>query len=419
MHGSIPDHGTTPATLSDVLAGLTAGRDATAIAEAVVRAAREHLGMEVAFLSEFVGDRQVYRVVDGHGRRFGTEPGESIALEDSYCARVVRGTLPNAIPDTRDDPLTSHLPPTADAGIGAYIGVPVRLADGRLYGTLCGCSHEPANVQDRDVGVMEALAAVIADVLSRDPHRHGERRRHAAQIARALDDGAVRMAFQPILRLHDGSVVGYEALARFDGQPPTRPPDEWFAAAWEIGVGTELELLAVRTAARALERLPGDAYVSVNADARTIMSAGFAGAVAGCDTRRLMIELTEHAPVREYEPLIAAMAALRRRGVRFAVDDAGAGYSGLNHMVRVAPDVIKLDRFLIAGVHEDPARRALTASAAVFAAETGTTVVAEGIETEAEMATLRAAGIDYGQGFHLGRPAALDVVAGSERRFRR
>ena len=118
---------------------------------------------------------------------------------------------------------------------------------------------------------------------------------------------------------------------------------------------------------------------------------------------RIVAELTEHTRVDDYRGLLDALAPLRRQGLRIAVDDAGAGYAGLRHVLRLEPDLIKLDLELIRDIHTDPAKRALV----TFAADTSAILVAEGIETADELATLRALGVPYGQGYHLARPGPL------------
>jgi EAL domain-containing protein (putative c-di-GMP-specific phosphodiesterase class I) len=397
------------AEAADALGALLTRTGGGAVPEALA-AARAHLGMELTALTEFEEDRQVVRVLDGTSESFPIAAGAAWPAEGGFCVRVARGTLPNALADVRADPLARDLQLTRAAGIGAYIGVPVRLADGTLYGSLCGVSAAPADLHERDVRFLQILAAIIADELSRDRAGDEARRRHAEEIAAAIEAGRLDMAFQPIIRLADGRLFAFEALARFDGREPSYATDAWFAAAWEIGAGPAFELLALRSALRALDRLPPGAHLCVNADPRTIASPDFGEALAACGSaaRRVIVELTEHSTVTAYEPLQATMTALRAHGVRFAADDVGAGYAGLNRMMRLAPEVIKLDRFLIAGVDVDPARQALTSSAAAFAAATRTRVIAEGIETAGELAALRSAGIRYGQGFHIGRPMALE-----------
>ena len=120
-----------------------------------------------------------------------------------------------------------------------------------------------------------------------------------------------------------------------------------------------------------------------------------------------MLELTEHAGIADYNELAEALAPLRESGVRLSVDDAGAGFASLRHILNLRPDIIKLDIGLIRGIDADPARRALASALVGFAAEIGAVIVAEGIETPDELATLCALRVTYGQGYHLARPGGL------------
>jgi EAL domain-containing protein (putative c-di-GMP-specific phosphodiesterase class I) len=131
------------------------------------------------------------------------------------------------------------------------------------------------------------------------------------------------------------------------------------------------------------------------------------GVLESGPSSRLILELTEHTRIEDYGPVLAGMELHRREGVRIAVDDTGAGYAGLQHILRLRPDVIKLDLDLTRGIHLDPARRALAVSLKTFADELGAVVVAEGIEVREELETLQALGVPWGQGFHLGRPALV------------
>lgn len=239
-----------------------------------------------------------------------------------------------------------------------------------------------------------------------------ERRTEAARHARrtrveaVLRDRALSMAFQPILDLRDGALLGVEALARFDCEP-YRPPNEWFEEAAAVGLGVELELEAVAAALRQMDQLPVEAFMSVNVSAAAAVRPELEAILAQVPGRRLILELTEHSRVEDYEPLLAAMDGHRLQGVRIAVDDAGAGHAGLRHILRLRPDIIKLDNELARDIDADPVRRALAGSLVTFADEIGAVVVAEGIETEAELATLRSLAVPWGQGYHLGRPGPL------------
>ena len=121
---------------------------------------------------------------------------------------------------------------------------------------------------------------------------------------------------------------------------------------------------------------------------------------------RIVVELTEHASIEEYGAVLAAVADLRERGVRLAVDDAGAGYASFRHILRLAPEIIKLDRSLICGLHDDAALRALAAAVVMFALDMGSTVTAEGVETPEELRCAQGLGIHAAQGYLFGKPVA-------------
>jgi EAL domain-containing protein (putative c-di-GMP-specific phosphodiesterase class I)/DNA-binding NarL/FixJ family response regulator len=235
----------------------------------------------------------------------------------------------------------------------------------------------------------------------------GEKRRdRTARIDAAIAADGMRIVFQPIVALEGGTVVGLEALARFTG-PPQRSPDQWFAEAAAIGRGTELELLAIERALAQFPSLPSDAFVSLNVSPTTARTVALDTCLAQVPGHRIVLELTEHSRIRDYGVLRRCLDRFRERGVRVAVDDAGAGYAGLQHILSLQPDVIKLDIGLTRNVDKDPARRALSSCLVRFADEIGAEVVAEGIETAAELDTLRSLGIRWGQGFYLARPAPL------------
>jgi EAL domain-containing protein (putative c-di-GMP-specific phosphodiesterase class I) len=264
-------------------------------------------------------------------------------------------------------------------------------------------------------GAVEYVVSSITDVTER----------HAGALAAAqdlsvrrgwirqvLDGGGPVMVFQPIVELSTGKPVGAEALARF-AFDPLRSPAEWFAEAADLGMSVELELSAIAAALPGLELLPEGAYLSVNAGPETAMSPELHRLLRSVPAGRVVLELTEHVGIEDYDALTESLDALRARGVRLAVDDTGAGYSSLQHILNLKPDIIKLDRGLVEGIDADPARRALAGSLIAFATEVGAQVVAEGIETLREQTVLRRLGLRYGQGFHLGRPGPLPLPEAS------
>jgi len=235
-----------------------------------------------------------------------------------------------------------------------------------------------------------------------------ERDLQQARVEGALHGSALRMVYQPIVDLHTGQIVGVEALARFDTDP-LRTPDVWFAEAAEVGLGIDLELAAIDAALAGIEKLPRDVLLSLNVSPETAISPRLVESLARVAGPRIVLELTEHSRIDDYETLVRALDVLRHQGIRIAVDDAGAGYAGLQQILGLRPDVIKLDVDLTGGIDSDPVRRALAASLVKFGADTGAIIVAEGIETVGELRTLQQLGVPWGQGYHLARPADLPL----------
>lgn len=228
----------------------------------------------------------------------------------------------------------------------------------------------------------------------------------AERILKVLERGLIKMVFQPIADLADGSVTGVEALARFAVEP-SRTPDVWFEEAGAVNLREELELAAVRLALAHPELLPEGTYLSINLSPQTVTSARFAELLPDVPAKSVVLEVTEHARVDDYGAIGEALHDFRGRGGRLAVDDAGAGFASLKHILRLAPEVVKLDHEVAQGIDADRPRRALAAALISFAFDIGAEVVAEGIETQAEVDALRELGVSYGQGYFLARPGPI------------
>jgi diguanylate cyclase (GGDEF)-like protein len=212
---------------------------------------------------------------------------------------------------------------------------------------------------------------------------------------------AVRPVFQPVVSLASGEPVGYEALARFDGNPGL-PPSWWFSQAHRFAMGAALEAEAVR-AALAAGPHPNGHYLAVNLSP-SALAAPEVKDVLPADLSGLVIEITEEERVLDADALQGHLDPLRKRGARIAVDDAGEGYAGLQQVMRMRADIIKLDRALVADVPSDPAKIALIGSLVHFARSTGAAICAEGVETLDELRVLVHLGVAYAQGWALARP---------------
>jgi EAL domain-containing protein (putative c-di-GMP-specific phosphodiesterase class I) len=382
---------------------------ATADLGHILRAVRTHLGMDVGFVSEFVGGRRVFRHVETATGKECIEVGGSDPLEESYCYWIAEGKLARLICDPNDHPVSAALPVTQALPVGAHLSVPIKLRDGRTYGTFCCFSFKPNHsFTERDMATMEAFAEVAACQIQDAIDASESRATKIARIESVLKGRDLTMVFQPAFHTCAGEIAFYEALARIYTRP-YQSPDQWFRMATEIGLAVELELLALNEAIHALSRLPRGSDVSFNASPDLILSRHFDECMQAAPLDRLIVEITEHEMVSHYALLNATLTPLRQRGLRVAVDDMGAGYSSLRHILHIKPDIIKLDISLVRGIDGDAVRRALASALVCFARETGSKLVAEGVETDRELETLRALGADMVQGFFLGRPQPLQT----------
>lgn len=224
-----------------------------------------------------------------------------------------------------------------------------------------------------------------------------------ARIKHVIEDNRIALVYQPIVRLWDSRIVGFECLSRIMAEP-SRSPDKWFSEAAEVGMGAMLELSAVRLAVTELPAFPTDVYLSLNLSPAAILSGEIQQALADVQRNRLLLEITEHAAVDDYDRLMQVLAPLRATGLRIAIDDAGAGFSSMRHILALRPDIIKLDTVLIRGIDSDPAKRPLARALGAFAREINSQIVAEGVETETEFNTVKALGAENVQGYFIGRP---------------
>ena len=237
-----------------------------------------------------------------------------------------------------------------------------------------------------------------------------ERGAKRARIRSVIEDDRLEVVFQPIVALDSRDVVGYEALARFKGHP-RRGPEHWFQEAHEVGLGAELELWAVRRACERSYALPQGKFMAVNVSPATAERPDLLALLVGAQVDHVVLEVTEHARVDDYTRFRVAIARVRELGARLAVDDAGAGFASLRHILELDAELIKLDGSLTRSLEADPRRRSLASALIEFGRESGASVLAEHIESELQLVELRRLGVHYGQGYHLGRPEPLPVAA--------
>lgn len=393
---------------TDPLTGLANHRGFhEALRSELARARRQ--GGEVSLVSLDLDDFKAVNDTYGHPygdevlRGIGAELKRSVREFDT-AARVGGEEFALILPDTPSD--AAH--EVAERARAAIARVPV---DQLELSCSAGIASFPADADDAstlwhlaDAALYSAKSAGKRRTRRFDPGRMertlGERQ--VEEVRGVLSDPeGIRPVFQPVVALSTGFLVGYEALARFPASG-ARPVPAWFAMAHGCGLGPALEAAAIRAALEPIGRPPGT-HLALNVSPSVLMSAPVQEALPE-DLTEIVIEITEHETLVEDAAVRGALGDLRRRGARIAVDDAGAGYSGLQQLLQVEPDIVKLDRVLIEGVQEDPARLALIESFVRFARRTGAVVCAEGIASLDELSALADLDVELGQGFALGKP---------------
>lgn len=379
--------------------------------ERILRSVRGHLGVEIAFVSRYVenGQRELTHVSSDLDLPMGAGYRED--REDSYCWHVLQGRLPELIQDPADHPLTQKLAITDFLPVGCHINTPLRLADGTVWGSFCALGRTPDRTMNlRDLEILKSFAGLVGERIETSLEKDIILRSARERVLAMLDGHAVTMFQQPIHDLKNGKPVGVECLARFPDLNK-RGPQAWFDDAERTGLGSELEMTAVRCALETVGQVPDGIYAAINASPATILSGRLRETLERFEPANLVIEITEHQHVEDFPALAREIAALKPFA-KIAIDDVGTGYAGLRHLIELQPDILKMDMVLTRDCDKDPARRAIGAAMVQFSHDIGAKLVAEGIETEEEREVMQHLGVDYGQGYLFARP--LPVVAAQQ-----
>ncbi|OHV22970.1 diguanylate phosphodiesterase [Parafrankia soli] len=372
----------------------------------LVAVLRRRLRMDVGWLGRFVDDLLVLEVLCGDAGRFGLSPYSTVRRPGSLWGAVERGDLPSLVPDTRADPRAAELAGARELGVRAFAAAMLTDSEGEPIGMIGCMGSEPIPaLPQHDGGFLRLLARFLTDFVIDVRDLWDRQSRTWREIRAALDGAALRTTFQPVVDLHAGRrgrVVAVEALTTFPVLDSS--PEDVFKKATTVGLGPELELAALGRAVQSLPDIPPGITLAINLSAAALADDAVELILSTGSPERLAVEITEHEYMVDSDNLARAFDTLRGHGTHIAVDDVGTGYAGLEQLLRLRPDIIKIDRFITHGIDRDPARRAVAAGLTTVAAAIDAKIVAEGVESHSEVEALRDAHIRYAQGYLLGRP---------------
>lgn len=365
--------------------------------------ARAHLGVETAFVTRCVeeGLQQVTHLCTADD--LPLEPGAVIAHANSLLDHGSSEISARLIPDSGEHPLPPLVPEVGDLRIGCFACAPLRLSDGTLWGSLCVLGKEPdPTLTMRDLKIVESFSGLAAERIESALER--DRREQAAQerVESMLDGHGITTFQQPIVSLASGAPVGVECLSRFPDLTK-RGPDAWFEDAELVGLGEALELAALRCALETLGHVPKGLFATINVSPRTLRSGAVRSLLEDTAITDLVVEIAGPLPTEDMATLAREIEALRPLA-RIAFDNVTPDLDGLQRVVELRPDYLKLDMMLARGIEGDRARQALVAALVILGRSVGCTVIAQGIEDEAEEEAFNALGIDCGQGYLYSRP---------------
>ncbi|MEJ5914045.1 EAL domain-containing protein [Pseudokineococcus sp. 1T1Z-3] len=373
--------------------------------DALLQLVREQLDMDAAYVTRFgTGADATFRNFVARGST-PLRVGERWSLDGSCCGALVDGRIESVVPDTGAHPTTHAMAVTDAFGVGAYVGVPLYRSDGSVYGTLCASStHADHRLQQRDAEVLRSVGGVIVELVEEEDRREDARRAALSRLDALKASGGPGTALQVVVDLRDGSACGVEALSRFP--EPRTSPSWWFARAAQVGATEWLDLLCLEASLAHASTRSG--RYAVNVLPTTLLSPAFTRLLGEGSLDHLVVEVSEHERVEDYSSMLSVLRPLRERGLLLAVDDAGAGFNGLRHVVHLEPDVVKLDAEVVRGIERSTAGAAMAAAVVGLARSTGALVLAEGVETEAERQHLLRLGVALGQGHLFGRPELVE-----------
>ncbi|MFT6345007.1 MAG: EAL domain-containing protein (putative c-di-GMP-specific phosphodiesterase class I) [Paraglaciecola sp.] len=368
---------------------------------------RKHLDMEVAFISKFVKNNRVFEVVNSKSDMLPINVNDSDPIEETYCAKIVNNVIPNIIHNTKEHALTSKLSITDKLSIGSYIGVPIKLSSGKIYGTFCCYKLSPDDtLNKRDLSFLSAIADIATELIEKNVETESNHNEITEKIVSVLEQDKIDIHYQPIFNLKSNKITGFESLSRFD-TTPYRSPNIWFGEASKVHLGEELEMIAIKRAIEGIGKFKTDIYIAINTSPEYVLSGAIARVLEGVDLTRIVLEVTEYTPILNYSDFREALEPLRKRGMRLAIDDAGSGYSSFQHVLELEADIIKLDISLTQNINSNNRKYLFAKALCAFSKAINCRIIAEGVETIGELNCLRELGVDNVQGYLLGHPMPI------------
>ncbi len=371
---------------------------------------RQQLNMEVAFISEFVDGYRVFRHIESISSFNLIQVGDSNPLDESYCQSVVNGQLPELIKNAQALPQAFKFKATKEVPVGAHISVPLKLSNGHVYGTFCTFSRTSKKfLTKRDLALVRVFASIASVAIEDNIDKHNifdQRRRHYLNL---LDQQKLQFYMQSIVNIRTNKIIGFELLFR-NLEAINIPPTQTLHEIEELGLMNQLYENQFSHIEKLLQQVPENMFLSWNIAPNIIRNTNLLQTLTAHNLNRLVLEISEHDAIENYEEIQRYLDPLIKQGARIAIDDAGAGFASLLHILKLKPYYIKIDYSLIHNIHKEKELQALAKGLVSFADACNFTLIAEGIELPEELNSLQELHFECWQGYYFAKPKPIQQV---------
>ena len=399
--------------LSDALEQLTRAFDPVAVLKgsklleqsllSLLHTARTKLRMEVGFISRFDGDMRTFYLVDSAPGVDIVQSGGSDYRGESLCQRVVDARAPQLIGDAQLTSGARDLTAVKLVPVGAHISVPIVFSDGSVFGTFCLFSrYTMPELNHRSLAMCRVFADVAAAMVEEadalPQYESHPRIRIKAEVTEVLTGHGLKYSQIPLINLNTGKQLGVELIPHLvKSTKNIASPLLLVHQAVRLGVSNLIGVNLIEHVLATLSATPDDNYVVINITPEFLAEFDFIEWLNQDLCRRIVFEISEHDRVPNYHDLKRILQPIRQSGIRLSIDNAGAGFASMQHILQLQPEFVKLDGGLTCGIASDSGQQAMLQALLLFSRAQGSTLVADGISNKQDEEYLLHAGISLGQ----------------------
>ena len=369
----------------------------------LLHAARTKLRMEVGFISRFDGDMRTFYLVDSAPGVNIVQSGGSDYRGESLCQRVVDGRVSQLIANAQTVAGANDLTAVKLVPVGAHISVPIVFSDGTVFGTFCVFSrYAIPELNHRSLAMCRVFAdvasALIEEVSALPQYESHYWAKKKIEVTELLTEGRLKYAPAALINLNTGKQLGVELMPTLtQATENIASPVLLMHEVVRLGLANLIGVNLVERVISTLSATPDEHFVAINITPQLLAEFDFLEWLNQDMCKRVVFEISEHDRVSSYHDLKRILQPIRKSGIRLSIDNAGAGFASMQHILQLQPEFVKLDAGLTCGIASDPAQQAMLQALLLFSRTQGCTLIADGISNKWDEEYLLHSGISVGQ----------------------